>query len=172
MSTSTPSTDTAFAQLYRANADRVMAYCLRQVGHTDAEDVVSEAFLIAWRRRHVLPEPPLPWLLVTARNLIADSRRRYARAVSGDAQVARLLSLAASDAVGEEVSRRQALIRALASLTDHDREALLMIAWDGLTAAQAAQVMGCSTATFNVRLHQARKRLETAADDTAKRGAR
>lgn len=148
-----------------------MAYCLRQVGPSDAEDVVSEAFLIAWRRRHVLPEPPLPWLLVTARNLIADSRRRYARAVAGDAQVARLLSLAATDAVGEEVSRRQTLVRALGTLSADDRETLLMIAWDGLTAAQAAQVLGCSTATFNVRLHRARKRLEAAADETAVRGA-
>lgn len=62
---------------------------------------MSEAFLIAWRRRHVLPEPPLPWLLVTARNLIADSRRRYVPTVTGDAQLARLLSLAAQDSVGE-----------------------------------------------------------------------
>lgn len=69
------------------------------------------------------------------------------------------------------MSRRQTLVRALGALSDHDREALLMIAWDGLTAAQAAEVMGCSTATFNVRLHRARKRLETAADETAKRGA-
>ena len=171
MITSTPSTDAAFARLYRANADRVMAYCLRQVGHNDAEDVVSEAFLIAWRRRQVLPEPPLPWLLVTARNPIADSRRRYARSVSGDAQAARLLALAAPDAVGDAVTRRQTLIRALGTLSTDDREALLMIAWDGLTAAQAAQVMGCSTATFNVRLHRARKRLEAAADETAVRGA-
>ncbi len=145
-----------------------MAYCLRQVGHNDAEDVVSEAFLIAWRRRQVLPEPPLPWLLVTARNPIADSRRRYARSVSGDAQAARLLALAAPDAVGDAVTRRQTLIRALGTLSTDDREALLMIAWDGLTAAQ---VMGCSTATFNVRLHRARKRLEAAADETAVRGA-
>ena len=171
MNTTTPSTDAAFAQLYRANADRVMAYCLRQVGQNDAEDVVSEAFLIAWRRRHVLPEPPLPWLLVTARNLIADSRRRYVRTVSGDAQLARLLSLAAHDAVGEAVTRRHTLIRALGTLSQDDREALLMTAWDGLTAVQAAPVMGCSTATFNVRLHRARKRLEAAADETAVRGA-
>lgn len=133
---------------------------------------MSEAFLIAWRRRHVLPEPPLPWLLVTARNLIADSRRRYVRAASGDVQLARLVSLASThDAVGEEVSRRQSLVRALGTLSPDDREALLMIAWDGLSATEAAQVVGCSTATFNVRLHRARKRLEAAADETAVRGA-
>ena len=69
------------------------------------------------------------------------------------------------------MTRRQTLIRALGTLSTDDREALLIIAWDGLTAAQAAQVMGCSTATFNVRLHRARKRLEAAADETAVRGA-
>ena len=37
---------------------------------------------------------------------------------------------------------------------------MLLIAWEGLTPSQAARVVGCSGATFRVRLHRARRRLE------------
>jgi RNA polymerase sigma-70 factor (ECF subfamily) len=51
------------------------------------------------------------------------------------------------------------LASALASLTDHEREALLLVAWDELSAGDAARVAGCSTAAFRVRLHRARQRV-------------
>jgi RNA polymerase sigma-70 factor (ECF subfamily) len=47
-------------------------------------------------------------------------------------------------------------------LSDADREALLLTAWEGLDARQAAAAVGCSTGTFTVRLHRARRRLEQA----------
>jgi RNA polymerase sigma-70 factor (ECF subfamily) len=51
------------------------------------------------------------------------------------------------------------LLTALASLREEDREALLLVAWDRLRNADAARVIGCSTSTFAVRLHRARRRL-------------
>jgi RNA polymerase sigma-70 factor (ECF subfamily) len=50
----------------------------------------------------------------------------------------------------------------VASLSDADREALLLTAWEGLDAEHAALAAGCSTGTFTVRLHRARRRLEQA----------
>jgi DNA-directed RNA polymerase specialized sigma24 family protein len=52
------------------------------------------------------------------------------------------------------------LREAVLELSDVEREALLLIAWEGLTPSQAARVVGCSGATFRVRLHRARRRLE------------
>ena len=49
---------------------------------------------------------------------------------------------------------------ALAGLREGDREVLTLLAWDGLTPAQASESLGCSRATFAVRLHRARRRLE------------
>jgi RNA polymerase sigma-70 factor (ECF subfamily) len=42
------------------------------------------------------------------------------------------------------------------------------VAWHGLSPREAARVVGCSTATFSVRLHRARKRLQQALSAPAK----
>jgi predicted DNA-binding protein (UPF0251 family) len=58
------------------------------------------------------------------------------------------------------------LAAALATLSERDREALMLVAWDGLAHDVAASVMGCSTGAFTVRIHRARRKLERAlADD-------
>jgi RNA polymerase sigma-70 factor (ECF subfamily) len=48
---------------------------------------------------------------------------------------------------------------ALARLPANDREAITLIAWDGLRPAEAATVLGQSPTTFRVRLHRAKRRL-------------
>lgn len=55
---------------------------------------------------------------------------------------------------------------ALAGLPDGDREALLLVGWDGLSNPQAAGVAGCSQGAFKVRLHRARRRLAKALNQT------
>jgi RNA polymerase sigma-70 factor (ECF subfamily) len=44
-------------------------------------------------------------------------------------------------------------------LSERDREALMLVAWDGLEHREAAIVMGCSTGALTVRVHRARRRL-------------
>jgi RNA polymerase sigma factor (sigma-70 family) len=145
---------------------RVFGYVRRQCDAAASQDVVSEVFLIAWQRRSAVPPDPLPWLLVVARNLIANQRRRDIRQNQLAALIARLDQLAAP-AVGadQDVVERAAYLDALARLTDSDREALLLIAWDGLSHASAATVIGCSTRAFQMRLARARERLARALDD-------
>jgi RNA polymerase sigma-70 factor (ECF subfamily) len=50
-------------------------------------------------------------------------------------------------------------LEALASLPERDAEALTLVTWHGLTPADAAEVVGCSTRAFTVRLSRARQRL-------------
>jgi RNA polymerase sigma-70 factor (ECF subfamily) len=57
------------------------------------------------------------------------------------------------------------LREALAALKPIDREALLLTAWEGLSADRAARAAGCSRATFHVRLHRARRRLAQALEE-------
>jgi predicted DNA-binding protein (UPF0251 family) len=54
------------------------------------------------------------------------------------------------------------LAQALATLSTEDREALMLIAWEGLDHRRAAVVMGCSARAFSMRLHRARRRLTAA----------
>jgi RNA polymerase sigma-70 factor, ECF subfamily len=56
-----------------------MAFARRRVAPSDAEDVVAETFLVAWRRLESLPIEPLPWLLGIARKVIATRRRGNTR---------------------------------------------------------------------------------------------
>jgi RNA polymerase sigma-70 factor, ECF subfamily len=150
-------------RIYHGNYGRVLAYALSYTSRADAEEIVSETFLIAWRRLDDVPARELPWLLGVARNLI---RERY----RADRRLRELCTelgadLAAGNAVGdvaEQVTARAMALRALAGLGDADREALTLLAWHGLTNREAAEVLGCSTATFLVRVHRARRRLRDA----------
>ncbi|MEU7838068.1 MULTISPECIES: sigma-70 family RNA polymerase sigma factor [unclassified Nonomuraea] len=153
-----------FTDLYDRHYRSVLGYALLRAERDAAEDVSSETFLVAWRRLDDLPEPPLPWLLGVARNLLAkqrDSRHRR------QALVDRITALTTSrDHVGWDVADhvidRESALAALSALPEQDVEAMVFATWYGLPPEQAAAVMGCSVRTYNVRLHRARKRLATA----------
>lgn len=151
-----------FSDLYRRLYPRVLGYAMRRVAADRAREVVDETFLIAWRRRADLPDVPLPWLFVTARNLIAEQVRRGLRQDAVAVELARLV--APVNGVGADVAavERMTVLRALERLSVRDREALMLTVWDGLAHREAAMVAGCSAATFTVRLHRARHRLAAA----------
>ncbi|MCZ2262971.1 RNA polymerase sigma factor [Isoptericola sp. QY 916] len=154
--------------LWGAHAVRVQAYLWRHTDPDTAQDVLSETFLVAWRRLDDVPDPALPWLLVVARNLVRNAHRAARRRRTLDDELAGLaasapLSEAAPEAL---VVERDTLLRGLARLGEREREAILLVAWDGLAPTDAADVAGCSTAAFHVRLHRARRRLAGSADGT------
>ncbi|MFF5360966.1 RNA polymerase sigma factor [Streptomyces scabiei] len=156
-----------FRDIYEECYPRVLAYATSLVGRQVGEDITSETFTVAWRRVRDIPRPPLPWLLGVARNLVRELRRRdahqYALAAEEAQQIGRGARGEAGD-VAADVTERDAALQALASLSEADRELLTLIAWHGLSARQAARVLGCTTATLTVRLHRARRRLEKALD--------
>ena len=158
-----------FTAIYDACRQRVWAYAVSRVGRQVADEVVSETFVIAWRRLGDVPEPPLPWLLGVARNVLRDGIRAEARRASLTAELRSWSAPPAEADVAEHVAERLAVLRALAALPEDDREILILIAWQGLTPRDAAKVLGCSAAALRVRLHRARKRLVYAAgmDDGA-----
>lgn len=169
-----PATDHAADHAYRRLAaiyDRhhrqVHAYALSRAGGTLADDVVSETFLVALRRVDEIPSDALPWLLGTARRVILSGYRREARQASIAAQMQVWVEEATRD-VADGVAERAVTLTALAGLSDQDRELLTLLAWHDLSPAEAAKLIGCSRATFFVRLHRARKRFEQAVADAGK----
>lgn len=150
-----------FEELWESYARQISAYASRHVGPEAAQEIVAETFLVAWRRLKDVPDDALPWLIVVARNTISVARRSERRAHALESALARLSASAAAVAAGPEVVvvEREAMLRGIAALTEVEREALLLTSWDGLAAAQAAMVAGCSTTAFHVRLHRARRRL-------------
>jgi RNA polymerase sigma-70 factor (ECF subfamily) len=142
---------------------RVYAYARRHCDATVAQDVVADTFLVAWRRWSDVPAEPLPWLLVVARNTMANQRRGVLRQFRLAGSLARVEELAGpASGADHTVVERDTLARGLAQLSDAEREALLLVAWDGLRNADAAAVAGCSPRAFEVRLSRARARLARA----------
>ncbi|NNH06695.1 RNA polymerase sigma factor [Cellulomonas fimi] len=155
-----------FESLWQANAGRVHAYAMRHVDPHTAQEVVAETFLVAWRRLADVPGEPLPWLLVVAKNTIANQRRSLYRKRAVELELARIAHLAPpADGADVTAGERTRVLTALAYLDARDREALLLTAWDGLSAAAAAEVAGCSPEAFRVRLSRARRRLTQSAND-------
>ncbi len=122
----------------------------RLVSHSDAEDVVQEALVRAWRRRSTYDAArgsELAWLLA----IVADRARRHRtrpRAALSLVEVATTPS-----------PRDLDLERALGLLADRQRLAVGLYYFVGLDVPTCAQVMGCAEGTVKATLHQARGRL-------------
>ena len=153
-----PSARDRFAELFGRHHRQVYAYAVSRAGRDLADDIVSDTFLVAWRRLDAVPADPLPWLLGVARNVVLERHRDAARQLA----LRSLASVAVEGDVAVAVAERAATLAALDALGAADRELLTLVGWHGLTAREAAQVMGCATATFLVRLHRARRRFEHA----------
>ncbi|NRQ37965.1 sigma-70 family RNA polymerase sigma factor [Nonomuraea sp. NN258] len=147
-----------FTRIYDECRQRVWAYAVSRAGRQVADEVVSETFAIAWRRLDDVPEQALPWLLGVARNVLRDNIRAEVRRESLGAE----LRAWAEEDVADQVADRFAVLKALTTLSDDDRELLVLVAWQGLSPREGARVIGCSATAFRVRLHRARKRLEQA----------
>jgi RNA polymerase sigma-70 factor (ECF subfamily) len=147
--------------LFLQHSADVLAYALRRTDAASAEDVVAEVFLIAWRRADRVPHTePVLWLYSVARRVLANQRRAARRR---DALVALLGPLARRHAAEPEPAGSP-LTEALARLRPDDRELLMLTAWEGLDAGDAAVVLGCTTQAVHTRLHRARGRLQAELD--------
>jgi RNA polymerase sigma-70 factor (ECF subfamily) len=146
-----------FEALYAQHASAIKGYAVRRIGPTRADDMVAEVFLIAWRRLDQVPAEPRPWLFGVAMRVLANERRRAARY---DAALGRLEPAAATlDPAESSLLASGPVQQALRDLSDSDREALLLTAWEGLSHREAALALGVKEATFTVRLHRAKRRL-------------
>jgi RNA polymerase sigma-70 factor (ECF subfamily) len=162
-----PSAETLFDELWQQHAATVVRYARRRVPDVEVDEVVAETFLVAWRRIDEVPAFALPWLLGVARGVSANVHRSTRRRVALHLRLTATGAHPGSTTSGHlrtSPDRAERVLRALADLREPDRELLTLIAWDGLTHAQAAEALGCSRQTFAVRLHRARRRLRAALD--------
>ncbi len=144
-----------FEDFYGRYVDRVASYVLRHASIRDAEDIVAETFTVAWRKRIERLADPMPWLIVTARNITRQTRRKE---VGAGELVARLTDLIETSSPSAEVTalRRTEITDLLAGLDELSREALLLTTWDGLSGIDAARVLGITPGALRVRVHRAR----------------
>lgn len=143
-----------FTSEVAAHLDLIYRYFLRRAVRQDADDLTAEVFEIAWRRRNDLPaEWILPWLYRTASYVLANHRRRP--------QVfpLHLTDELVEDDYAQRIAERDELVRALAMLSERDRDILLLHAWEGLSGIELAKALGISRSGAQAALSRARARL-------------
>ena len=146
-----------FEALFERHHAAVAAYVRRRAPAEAVEDAVAETFLVAWRSLGRLDGDPLPWLYGVARRVLGNDRRARLRRSALSARLARQPQRPQHEPLAHEVS--EPLRSALLSLGRKEREALLLVAWEGLDPAQAARAAGCTAVAFRTRLHRARRQL-------------
>jgi RNA polymerase sigma factor (sigma-70 family) len=154
-----------FAIIYEATYSRVAAFARRRASEADADDVIAETFLVAWRRLDDVPlgEGTLPWLYGVTRRVLSQRMRSTRRR---DRLLARLGRVGSRDV--EEISEaetlddREVVRMALSRLRPDDQELLRLAEWEDLPAQQLAQIFKCSTNAIAIRLHRAHKRFAEA----------
>jgi RNA polymerase sigma-70 factor (ECF subfamily) len=145
-----------FEALFRDTRAPLLAYLTRRTQSEDAADLLAEVYLVAWRRRADLPpgDERRLWLYGVARRLLAEHHRVAWQRVDteGVADGAHT-----AEGPGEDDRRSHgrgdALRRALESLSDLDRDLVTLTAWERLSPAEAARVVGITAGTARVRLH-------------------
>jgi RNA polymerase sigma-70 factor (ECF subfamily) len=145
---------------------------LRIVGDVaEAEDVLQQAYLRAWRRRGALRDPVAAraWIYGIVRSAASNrarGRRRRARyEVLGETdEVQRAAaSLAAEDPSPEQQAELlqlgEVVMRVIGQLGDKHRVVLLLRVVDGMSYDELSETLGIPVGTVESRLHRARRQL-------------
>ncbi|WP_369201328.1 RNA polymerase sigma factor [Streptomyces sp. PU-14G] len=165
----------AFSALYEQHARAVYQHALRLTGDwAVAEEVLSEAFLAAWRARERV-EPAggslRPWLLSIATHKalgVWRGRRRLSAFLAQRPAPEPVADFAEETAGRIDDARRLAAVNvALDRLRRPEREVLLLCVWGGLGYAEAAEALGVPVGTVRSRLSRARARLARLSDQVA-----
>lgn len=150
-----------FERLYREHFEAIYAYVLRRVGGADTADLVADVFATAWRRIVDIPTPPESklWLYGVARRVVSQHYRTKTRRERLNVKLGRNVPSVAGDASHESSELEERVLKLIARLKENDRELVTLIAWDGLSHAEVATILGCSANAVAIRWHRALKRL-------------
>jgi RNA polymerase sigma-70 factor (ECF subfamily) len=165
----------ALDELYRLGAPRVRGFLTRLCGDLAlAEDLTQDAFLRVCSARGTFAAgaSALPWMLAIARNAFRDhvrreNVRRAHREESG--LLARVESVKVLENVGDRtLIARQTLgvvQRALMKLPVRQREAFVLLRFEGIGLEQAADVLGATRGAVKILVHRAYTAIREACDN-------
>jgi RNA polymerase sigma-70 factor, ECF subfamily len=152
--------DSEFRHGLLAVIPRLRAYAISLTSNTDrADDLVQEAILRAWEKNtSFAPGTNLDaWLFTILRNVFYTEFRKRAREVEDiyGTFAARLATPA------EQTGRLelQEVWSAFDRIPIEQREVLILVAAEGLSYEEAAEICGCAVGTIKSRVNRARVRL-------------
>jgi RNA polymerase sigma-70 factor (ECF subfamily) len=150
----------AFAALFERHYPVIYQYayrlCLRQ---PDAEDIAQDTFIKAARAMgDYRPEAPFAnWLFRICTNTARDWQPKQSRRARIE------LSFLEFEPAVERYTcaNRLRIEQALLGLEPAMREALVLVYYEGMNHAEAAQVLGCAETTVSWRIFRAKRQLKT-----------
>lgn len=165
--------EAAFDEVFGNLAPRLRMF-LRRLGCTldVAEDLTQETFLRMHHARGSFArgKQVAPWAYAIARNCFISHARsgkaKLARA-SVDAEQLELSAGAGSSVEQESIARQSAEVvdRALSAMTPARREAFVLLRYEGMSVAAAAQIVGISEGALKIRAFHAYEILRGALAD-------
>lgn len=163
-----PSRDAKFRGIFDAHLPMVQRYCVRRLQTADANEAISEVFLVVWRRIDEIPggDETLPWVLVVARNVVRNLQRTSRRSIRLLEKIGRepVVPDPGPEAQVVRATEYEAVAAALETLSTADQEVIRLRAWEELSAAQIAAVLGCSLPAAEKRVARASTRLSRAVE--------
>lgn len=142
-------------RLFDQHGLRVRAFAVRRVGADAGDDIVSEVFISAWRRRVDVPDDALGWLLQTARHAVLHHFRSSSRQATLRETVR--WNSHATESPSAEDETRLLVDSILDALPPTDAEVLRLTVWDQLTPSEIAVVLGITPGAARTRLMRARQ---------------
>jgi RNA polymerase sigma-70 factor (ECF subfamily) len=166
--------DSAFRDLHRLGSPRVRGFLLRLSGNAAlADDLTQEAFLRIHRARgsFAAGSAALPWMFAIGRNAFLDHLRRVdVRKLDRSANRTERVpegEAPASTRGDEALVAREMLDVVQATLRDLpvlQREAFVLIRFEGLSVNEAAQILGATEGAVKIRAFRAYEALRAALD--------
>ena len=147
----------------RANASDLLAYLERRIDpRADAADVLSETFIVAWKKVSKAPSDEVGgrmWLFAIARNMLLNAHRSTRRRLAVGIRLRQELDQPLADTDDLYVL---ALREAVRQLPAGHRELIELVHWDGFSLVEAAHITGVSSSTARSRYAAAKQRLRVA----------
>lgn len=151
-----------FTRLYQAVAPSLYRTALYTLGNShDAEDVVSETFIEAYRGLGGLRDPQafVPWIYRILSARCNRKIREYVRA-RNELDIDELLQTPSDQSeLVQEVLQRTDLIKALQSISEEERQIVILSVVEGYTAKEIAAIVDSPQGTVSSKLFRAFKKM-------------
>jgi len=149
-----------FAAIFDRHFPAIFRFLRGRLGRELAEDLASETFVVAFRRRgsyDLSRDDARPWLYGIAVNLVREHRRAEVRRLRAHARMLADAGVTSDsgDLLDSDVSA------ALLELSHDERNLILLLSWADLTYEQLADALGLPLGTVRSRVSRVRAKLRS-----------
>jgi RNA polymerase sigma-70 factor (ECF subfamily) len=160
-----------FGELFERHFDAIFGYLARRAPREEAADLAAETFRLAFTARHrydTTRESARPWLYGFATNVHRHHLRSVGRRDRAFERAVRFEGSAAAPPCGDfdlaldrldDQRSWPRVAAALDALPSDEADALILLAWEGLTYQAIATATGVPVGTVRSRINRARRRL-------------